>query len=109
MRGSSAIREWKMANVREAEWLASAYHLCSGVPLVFRRATACGGSVSLAYRHLTSCGRSCGFRIVIDTRISVAPHHGVRRAFCRGFRLRRARRGLRERGTAPAMLQALRV
>jgi hypothetical protein len=25
------------------------FHLCSGVPLVFRRATACGGSVSLAH------------------------------------------------------------
>jgi hypothetical protein len=37
------------ATVRGTEWLASAYHLRSGVPLVFRRATACGGSVSLAH------------------------------------------------------------
>jgi hypothetical protein len=51
MRGSTAIRGMENGQCSRGgtEWLASAYHLCSGVPLVFRRATACGGSVSLAH------------------------------------------------------------
>jgi hypothetical protein len=58
----------------------------SGLPLVFCRAIPFGGSISLA--HMDP-----GFRvavvmssgIVIDPRMRVDPHHGVRRAFCFGF------------------------
>ena len=58
----------------------------SGLPLVFCRAIPFSGRISLA--HIDPGFRVAvvmGSGIVIDPRIRVDPHHGVRRAFCFGF------------------------